>query len=141
MLGPVVDEYEQLDNVTCWEALVHLCTMPWRFVFSIIPPKHYFGGWPTFFFTFFFIGVLSFFIMELSSVIGCLLGVKTCVQALIFIAVGTSLPDLFTTYAAASYGKTAGPSLSILAASNAANVFIGLGLPWTIASIYQYRID
>jgi hypothetical protein len=31
--------------------------------------------------------------------------------------------------------------LSILAAANAANVFIGLGLPWTIASIYQYRVD
>jgi hypothetical protein len=73
MLGPVIDEYEQVDEVTCWEAIVHLCTMPWRFLFAIIPPKHLFGGWPTFFVCFFFIGLISFFIIELSSTIGCLL--------------------------------------------------------------------
>jgi solute carrier family 8 (sodium/calcium exchanger) len=141
MLGPVVDEYDQIDDVTCWEALVHLCTMPWRFVFSIIPPKRFGGGWPTFFVCFFCIGLLSFFIMEVATVIGCLLNIKTCIQALVFISVGTSLPDLFTTFEAARSAKVAGPALSILAASNAANIFVGLGLPWTIASIYQYRLN
>jgi hypothetical protein len=66
MLGPVVDEYDQIDTVTCWEALVHLLTMPWRFVFAIIPPKAYGNGWPAFIVCFFMIGLISFFIMEVA---------------------------------------------------------------------------
>jgi Ca2+/Na+ antiporter len=115
--------------------------MPWRIAFAIVPPKRLAGGWPAFVACFLLIGVISFFIMELATTVGCLLGVKTVVQALVFVCVGTSLPDILTTYEAAGFAKNAGPALNILTASNAANVFVGLGLPWTIAAIYQWRLN
>jgi solute carrier family 8 (sodium/calcium exchanger) len=62
------------------------------------------------------------------------------VQAIALIAVGTSLPDLFASYHAASDKRftTADAAIANIFAANAANIFIGLGLPWTIATVYLY---
>lgn len=51
-------------------------------------------------------------------------------------ALGTSLPDLFASKQAATKEKTADNSIGNVTGSNSVNVFLGLGLPWTIAAIY-----
>ena len=51
-------------------------------------------------------------------------------------ALGTSLPDLFASKQAAQSEKTADNSIGNVTGSNSVNVFLGLGLPWTIAAIY-----
>ena len=56
--------------------------------------------------------------------------------AITFVALGTSLPDLFASKQAAIGDKTADNSIGNVTGSNSVNVFLGLGLPWLIASIH-----
>lgn len=51
---------------------------------------------------------------------------------------GTSLPDLFASKQAATSEATADNSVGNVTGSNSVNVFLGLGLPWTLAAIYHY---
>jgi solute carrier family 8 (sodium/calcium exchanger) len=53
------------------------------------------------------------------------------------VALGTSLPDLFASRAAAMNEKYADNAIGNVTGSNSVNVFLGLGLPWLIASIYH----
>ena len=52
-------------------------------------------------------------------------------------ALGTSLPDTFASKAAAVGEKCADNAIGNVTGSNSVNVFLGLGLPWTIAAIYH----
>ena len=54
---------------------------------------------------------------------------------------GTSLPDLFASKQAAQMEATADNSVGNVTGSNSVNVFLGLGLPWTLAAIYHYAVD
>merc|ERR1711963_107405 len=55
---------------------------------------------------------------------------------LTFVALGTSLPDTFASKAAATAERTADNAIGNVTGSNSVNVFLGLGLPWLIASIF-----
>jgi solute carrier family 8 (sodium/calcium exchanger) len=57
--------------------------------------------------------------------------------AITFVALGTSLPDTFASVAAAIHEKTADNAIGNITGSNSVNVFLGLGVPWTIAAIYH----
>jgi hypothetical protein len=67
---------------------------------------------------------------------GCLLDVPDIVTATTFVALGTSMPDLFASVSAAVDDPTADASVVNVTGSNSVNVFLGLGLPWTIAAFY-----
>ena len=56
--------------------------------------------------------------------------------AITFVALGTSLPDLFASKQAATGDKYADNSIGNVTGSNSVNVFLGLGLPWLFASAY-----
>merc|ERR1712203_1297743 len=53
-----------------------------------------------------------------------------------FVALGTSMPDLFASKLAATEDPTADASIVNVTGSNSVNVFLGLGLPWTVAALY-----
>lgn len=57
--------------------------------------------------------------------------------AISFVALGTSLPDTFASRTAALKEKYADMAVGNITGSNSVNVFLGLGLPWLIASIYH----
>ena len=59
------------------------------------------------------------------------------ILAITFVALGTSLPDTFASKAAAVGEKNADNAIGNITGSNSVNVFLGLGLPWLIASIYH----
>ena len=73
---------------------------------------------------------------DLATIFGCLVGLKKEVTAITFVALGTSLPDLFASKAAATGEKYADASIGNVTGSNSVNVFLGLGTPWVIAAIY-----
>merc|ERR1719220_1498652 len=50
---------------------------------------------------------------------------------------GTSLPDLFASKTAAVQERYADNSIGNVTGSNSVNVFLGLGLPWSMAAIYH----
>ena len=105
-------------------------------LFAIIPPAQYFGGWPAFLISLAFIGFLTAIIGDLASIFGCLIGLEDGITAITLVALGTSMPDTFASKTAAVMEKTADSSVGNVNGSNSVNVFLGLGLPWMIASIY-----
>jgi len=114
----------------------HILSFPWKFLFALVPPPGVCGGIPTFIIALSFIAVLTMFIADLASLAGCCVGFKKAFTAITIVALGTSLPDAFASKAAAQGDKHADNSIGNITGSNSVNVFLGLGLPWCIASIY-----
>jgi solute carrier family 8 (sodium/calcium exchanger) len=116
--------------------ILHVISFPWKFGFAFIPPVQLGGGWPAFFFALGLIGVVTSFISDLASLLGCCLGIKDSITAITLVAMGTSLPDTFASKQAAEQDPYADASIGNITGSNSVNVFLGLGLPWLIGSIY-----
>lgn len=94
------------------------------------------GGWLTFVVSLIMIGVLVIIVGDLAGIFGCLVGLKDEVTAITFVALGTSLPDTFASKTASINEKYADNAIGNVTGSNSVNVFMGLGIPWLIASIY-----
>ncbi|XP_052779900.1 sodium/calcium exchanger 3-like isoform X2 [Mya arenaria] len=125
-----------IDNATFLDYVLHFFTFGWKIIFACVPPAKYGGGWPTFLISLGVIGLLTTFINDLAGTFGCLIGLDDAITAITFVALGTSMPDTFASKTAALNEKTADSSVGNVNGSNSVNVFLGLGLPWTIASIY-----
>eukprot|EP00443_Scrippsiella_acuminata_P001304 CAMPEP_0115198888 /NCGR_PEP_ID=MMETSP0270-20121206/16334_1 /TAXON_ID=71861 /ORGANISM="Scrippsiella trochoidea, Strain CCMP3099" /LENGTH=974 /DNA_ID=CAMNT_0002612267 /DNA_START=25 /DNA_END=2949 /DNA_ORIENTATION=- len=111
-------------TLTDW--LFHVVSLPWMLFFSLIPPTSFCGGWICFYTCLLFIAACTAVIADLAELFGCVMQVPDIVTAITFVALGTSMPDLFASKVAATEDPTA----------NSVNVFLGLGLPWTIAAIF-----
>ena len=106
-------------------------------LFALVPPCSWYGGWLSFCIILAMIGILTAIIGDIATIFGCLVGLKKEVTAITFVALGTSLPDLFASRSAAMNEKYADASIGNVTGSNGVNVFLGLGIPWLIASIYH----
>lgn len=126
-----------IENATGADYILHFLTFGWKIVFSLVPPPGLLGGWLCFFVSLGAIGVLTAIIGDLAAIFGCLVGLKDAVTAITFVALGTSLPDTFASRAAALQEKYADNAIGNVTGSNSVNVFLGLGVPWLIASIYH----
>lgn len=113
---------------------MHFLSFFWKVLFAIVPPTRYLSGWLTFVCSLIFIGILTGFIGDLASLFGCMIGIPDAITAITLVALGTSLPDTFASKAAAIGDENADASIGNVTGSNAVNVFLGLGLPWTIAA-------
>merc|ERR1711959_534509 len=89
----------------------------------------------TFFVALAYIGILTGFVADIAGLFGCLIGLPDTITAITFVALGTSLPDTFASKTAAINDKYADASVGNVTGSNSVNVFLGLGLPWLIATI------
>ena len=107
-----------------------------QLIFALIPPPSIMGGWLCFFISLIMIGLLVIIVGDLAAIFGCLVGLKDEVTAITFVAMGTSLPDTFASLTAATSEKYADNAIGNVTGSNSVNVFMGLGIPWLIASIY-----
>jgi len=88
----------------CAEAFAHFITCPLKVLFAIlIPPLHMLNGLLAFVMSLVVIGCLVIIITDLTWVLECTLNVKSTVIALTILSVGFSLPELFTTAAAAKH--------------------------------------
>lgn len=91
-----------MDDVTFGEAINHFLTINWKVLFAIIPPSKMGGGWPAFVIALSMIGLVTYVVGEVASVLGCSLGLKDSVTAITLVAMGTSLPDTFASMTAAT---------------------------------------
>lgn len=73
---------------------------------------------------------------EVATLLGCVMGLSPLVIGMSLVAMGTSLPDTFCSRTAALKDSHADAAVGNITGSNAANVFLGLGLPWLISSCY-----
>merc|ERR1719237_1824694 len=72
----------------------------------------------------------------MAGLLGCCIGINADITAITLVALGTSLPDTFASKVAAQQDDCADNSVGNVTGSNAVNVFLGLGLPWTLAAVY-----
>eukprot|EP00929_Paragymnodinium_shiwhaense_P056374 TRINITY_DN28216_c0_g1_i3.p1 TRINITY_DN28216_c0_g1~~TRINITY_DN28216_c0_g1_i3.p1 ORF type:complete len:802 (+),score=123.26 TRINITY_DN28216_c0_g1_i3:87-2492(+) len=114
----------------------HVLALPWNIVFLFIPPPVLFGGWACFFVCLLCILGVTAIIADVAELFGCVLGLPHIITAISIVALGTSMPDLFASISAAKEDPQADASIVNVTGSNSVNVYLGLGLPWTIASIY-----
>lgn len=126
-----------VENATAGDYVMHFLTFGFKILFALIPPAGMAGGWPCFFVSLGMIGLLTAIVGDLAGIFGCLVGLKDSVTAITFVALGTSLPDTFASKSAAVAERTADNAIGNVTGSNSVNVFLGLGLPWMIASIYH----
>lgn len=73
----------------------------WKVLFALVPPSGLWGGGPCFFASLTFIGIVTFVVGEVATVLGCVLNIKESVAAITIVALGTSLPDTFASKTAA----------------------------------------
>jgi len=115
---------------------MHLIAFPWKVIFGLLPPTVIFGGWACFFASLGGIAVLTACVSDLAELFGCVMGIADIVTAVSFVALGTSMPDLFASLNAAKEDPTADASIVNVTGSNSVNVFVGLGVPWTLAAVF-----
>uniref|UniRef100_A0A8C1V4G2 Sodium/calcium exchanger 1-like n=1 Tax=Cyprinus carpio TaxID=7962 RepID=A0A8C1V4G2_CYPCA len=122
---------------SCFDYVMHFLTVFWKVLFAFVPPTDYWNGWACFVVSIIMIGVLTAFIGDLASHFGCTIGLKDSVTAVVFVALGTSVPDTFASKVAAIQDQYADASIGNVTGSNAVNVFLGIGVAWSIAAIYH----
>merc|ERR1712198_203846 len=121
---------------SCGDYIMHFLTLPWKLIFAFIPPTAIYDGYPTFVISIGMIGVCTAVIGDVAGHLGCFIYLKDCVNAIAFVALGTSVPDTFASKTAAIEDETADNSVGNVTGSNAVNVFLGIGIAWTMAAIY-----
>ncbi|XP_044844973.1 sodium/calcium exchanger 2 isoform X2 [Mauremys mutica] len=135
------DEEEEEDGreeklPSCFDYVMHFLTVFWKVLFACVPPTEYWNGWACFSVSILVIGLLTALIGDLASHFGCTVGLKDSVNAVVFVALGTSIPDTFASKVAALQDQCADASIGNVTGSNAVNVFLGLGVAWSVAAIY-----
>ena len=147
ILTPQLDENFKIIDVKGLDAFLHFITIGWKMLFAIVPPVRYLRGWISFFVCLAFIGCISYLIIEMASLFGWVIGLRDAATAIIFVSIGTSLPDAFVSKQAAQYSNYADNAIGNITGSNSVNVFLGLGISWFIGAIYgliedeDYRVS
>jgi solute carrier family 8 (sodium/calcium exchanger) len=116
---------------------MHFLTLPWKLIFAFIPPTAMANGYITFVVSIAFIGACTAIIGDVAGHLGCFIYLKDGVNAIAFVALGTSVPDTFASKTAAIEDESADNSVGNVTGSNAVNVFLGIGIAWTMAAIFH----
>ncbi|XP_013135787.1 PREDICTED: sodium/calcium exchanger 1-like [Papilio polytes] len=127
--------------------VLHAITLFWKILFAFVPPTDIGGGYVCFVVSIVCIGLVTAVIGDVAAHFGCTLGIKDSVTAIVFVALGTSIPDTFASKVAAIQDQTADASVGNVTGSNAVNVFLGIGVAWTVAAAVHrargepFRVD
>merc|ERR1712226_1218302 len=124
---------------TCGDYIMHFLTLFWKIIFAFIPPAGIGNGYPCFVISLVFIGACTAVIGDVAGHLGCFINLKDSVNAIAFVALGTSVPDTFASKVAAIEDETADASVGNVTGSNAVNVFLGIGLAWSFAAFYWFN--
>lgn len=125
---------------SCMDYTMHFLTFFWKLAFATVPPCEYWCGWACFVVSILQIGVCTAIVGDVASHLGCTIGLKDTVTAITFVALGTSVPDTFASKVAAVQDEYADSSIGNVTGSNGVNVFLGIGVAWSMASIYHYAV-
>lgn len=117
--------------------LMHALTVPWKLACAIVcPPAPVANGYPCFIMSLLAIGGLMCLAIDLAQLFGCAANFQNEITAIAILAAGTTMPDMFASWAAAVKEHTADAAVLSVTSSNAVQVFMGIGIPWVISAIY-----
>jgi len=125
-----------LQDASISDCIMHFVSIAWKVMAATTPPASYYGGYACFWWALCLIGVTTAVIGDLASIFGCLCGLKDEVTSITIVGLGTSLPDTFASMLSIKADTTADNAIGNVTGSNSVNVFLGLGIPWTIAAVY-----
>jgi solute carrier family 8 (sodium/calcium exchanger) len=128
--------YEEQKEASACDWVSHVLSLPFKLLFALTPPPAIAGGYPAFYISLGFIGLLTAIVGDAASMFGCVLSIPDEITAITFVALGTSLPDTFASRTAAVEEPYADASVGNVTGSNSVNVFLGLGLAWLIGTVY-----
>jgi solute carrier family 8 (sodium/calcium exchanger) len=131
-----VVEEDSDEKATMMDYFFHIVSMPWNLLFACVPPSDYCGGWACFCGSLCCIAIVTAIAGDLANLVGCTLGINAEITAITFVALGTSLPDTFASMAAAKNDPDADASIGNVTGSNSVNVFMGIGVSWTLAAFW-----
>lgn len=120
-----------------FDYVMHYLCLFWKIFFAFVPPTDIWGGWACFVVAILMIGLLTTLTGDIASHFGCTVGLADSVVAISFVALGTSLPDTFASKVATINDETADSSIGNVTGSNSVNVFLGIGLAWSVAACYH----
>lgn len=86
------DDCAEDKEPSCFDYVMHFLTIFWKLLFAFVPPTDYWNGWACFVVSIMMIGLLTAVIGDLASHFGCTIGLKDSVTAVVFVALGTSVP-------------------------------------------------
>lgn len=135
-LGPSIDQDNAITNVSGGEALWQILALYWKVFSALVPPRKTWGGWAAFIVALLLIGFVTTIIGEVATILGCVINLKPAVTGITIVAMGTSLPDTFASMSAARSSPDADSAIGNVTGSNSVNVFLGMGLPWIIATVW-----
>ncbi|CAO2146391.1 unnamed protein product [Urochloa humidicola] len=119
-----------------WNAII----APWKFLFAFVPPYHIAHGWIAFICSLIFISGIVYGVTKLTDQISCVTGVSPYVIAFTALAAGTSWPDLVASKIAAERQVTADSAIANITCSNSVNIYVGIGIPWLIDTVYNFFV-
>ncbi|KAF7669150.1 hypothetical protein LDENG_00238480 [Lucifuga dentata] len=134
--GDEDEEGEEQRAPNCCDYFMHILCIFWKILFAFVPPTEFLNGWACFIVSISVIGFLTAIIGDIASHFGCTVGLKDTVTAVVFVALGTSVPDTFASKVAATQDQYADASIGNVTGSNAVNVFLGIGVAWSVAAVY-----
>ncbi|XP_015951159.1 magnesium/proton exchanger [Arachis duranensis] len=117
-----------------WQSLL----LPWRFLFAFVPPCHIAHGWISFICSLLFISGIAYIVTRITDLISCVTGINAYVIAFTALASGTSWPDLVASKIAAERQMTADSAIANITCSNSVNIYVGIGVPWLIDTLYNF---
>lgn len=137
------DDGEEAEEAlpSCMDYTMHFLTFFWKLAFATVPPCEYWSGWACFVVSIIQIGLCTAVVGDVASHLGCTIGLKDTVTAITFVALGTSVPDTFASKVAAVQDEYADSSIGNVTGSNGVNVFLGIGVAWSMAAIYHWAIE
>jgi len=131
------DESDEEVEPSYYDYFMHYLSLIWKVMFAFVPPTDIWGGWACFWTSISMIGALTAVTGDIASHFGCTIGLADSVVAISFVALGTSLPDTFASKVATINDDTADSSIGNVTGSNSVNVFLGIGLAWSVAAFYH----
>ncbi|KAK7277755.1 hypothetical protein RJT34_22771 [Clitoria ternatea] len=135
-----IPESKKLNNIYLRIARIfwQLLLLPWRFLFAFVPPCEMAHGWISFICSLIFISGIAYIVTKLTDIISCVTGINAYVIAFTALASGTSWPDLVASKIAAERQKTADSAIANITCSNSVNIYVGIGVPWLIDTLYNF---
>nr|CAD7398398.1 unnamed protein product [Timema cristinae] len=87
-------EDDEEKQPSCGDYVMHFITLFWKLLFAFVPPTELARGYVCFIVSIFVIGVVTAVIGDIASHFGCTLGIRDSVTAIVFVALGTSIPGV-----------------------------------------------
>jgi solute carrier family 8 (sodium/calcium exchanger) len=88
-------------NASIPQLCLHVLHIFWKVVFSTVPPTIYLRGWAAALVSAFYMAIVCWLLIDVTTVWGCAVGFGDIVMGVCFISVGVGLPDLFASIFAA----------------------------------------